>query len=61
VTTGFRFGVLLPGDPYTGEVGTVQRVTDDEDGLVYVVQFCERHGDSICHTAYYRRDELTAS
>lgn len=54
-----RVLITKPNDPpYTGEVGTVQRVTGDRDGLVYVVRFCEGHPGARCHTAYFRRDEL---
>ena len=56
-----RVRVLTPGDPYTGQVGTVQRVVTDEDGLTYFVRFCEGHSSAICHTAYYQRDELTVT
>lgn len=44
--------VLLPGDPYTGHVGAVERIISDDGGLVYFVRF------SRWHTAYYRRDEI---
>jgi hypothetical protein len=55
MTPPLRVRVVLPGDPYTGEVGTVERVISDDGGLVYVVRFGR------WHTAYYRRDELTAA
>ena len=53
MTTGVRVRVVLPGDPYTGQVGIVQRIIGDEGGLVYFVRFCEGHTGSLCHTAYY--------
>jgi hypothetical protein len=56
MTTGIHVRVLLPGDPYTGRVGVVERIIDDENGLIYVVRFREPY-----QTAYYRRDELTAA
>lgn len=55
-----RVRVRATGDPYTGEVDTVQRMITDDDGeCVYVVRFCEGHAGSACHTAYYRPGELT--
>jgi hypothetical protein len=51
---GIRVRVLLPNDTYTGQVGTVQRIISDDDGLAYVVRFGERW-----EVAYYRRDEFT--
>lgn len=54
-----RVRVLLPGDPYTGEVGTVERLISDDEGLIYVVRFGARDGYQ--PHAYYRRDELTVA
>lgn len=55
------FRVVAAGDPYTGEVGTLQRVTSDDDGLIYVLRFCIEHTGSLCHSAFYRRDELSVA
>jgi hypothetical protein len=59
-----RVQVVLPGDPYTGRVGTVDRIISDDEGLIYVVRFAGEPGDyppMTNPTAYYRRDELTAT
>ena len=61
MTPPIRVRVLLPNDPFTGEVGTVQRLTSDDEGLVYLVRFCEGHDGVLCHTAYYHRDEVTVT
>jgi hypothetical protein len=58
------YRVLSPHDPYAGRIGTLVRLIADERGLVYVVQFHGEPGDypPMCKpTAYYRRDELTAT
>lgn len=52
------FRVLLPGDPFTGQVGVIERLTSDDEGLIYVVRF--RDGD-YWPRAYYRRDEFTVA
>lgn len=59
-----RVRVLLSGDPYTGQVGVVERLTSDDEGLIYVVRFAGEPGDYPPFpnpTAYYRRDELTVA
>lgn len=61
MTPPLRVRVVLPGDPYTGETGTVTRTIDDEDGLICVVRFCIGHNGDLCHTAYYRRGELATA
>lgn len=58
--TGIRVRITKPNEPpFTGEVGTVQRVISDDEGLVYFVRFCEGHPGILCHTGYFRRDEFT--
>ena len=59
-----RFRVLLTGDPFTGRAGIVQRIINDECGLIYVLQFHAEPGDyppAPNPTGYYRRDELTVT
>lgn len=56
---GARIRVVLPGEDFTGEVGTVEGTfTDDEHGLVYAVWFCGDRDNYPHHLAYYLRDEL---
>lgn len=59
MTSPLFFRVVAADDTYTGEVGTLQRITSDDEGLIYVLRFCRRHTGSLCHTAHYRREELS--
>ncbi len=62
---GQKVRVVLPGDPYTGRVGFVQRTfRHDGDQLVYVVQFRGEPDDyprALFVTAYYMEVELTSA
>jgi hypothetical protein len=58
---GTRVCVLLAGERYTGQVGTVESTFTDEDGdLVHAVRFGGDRDNYPHHLAYYLRDELEA-
>ncbi|AFC45932.1 hypothetical protein [Mycobacterium intracellulare] len=50
--------VVMPGDPHTGEVGTVTETRNDAGDMVHKVQFCEGRDDYPHHVGYYLADEL---
>jgi hypothetical protein len=56
-----RVLVVAPGDPYTGQVGTVVGTWNDAGDLIHTVRFCTDHYGSGCHTAHYPADELRSS
>jgi hypothetical protein len=59
-----RVQVVLPNDPFDGRVGIVERIISDDEGLAYRVRFRGEPGDyppGPVQTAYYRRDEITAT
>lgn len=62
---GHEVRVVVPGDPYTGRIGTVQRTFLDDGGdMVHVVRFCGEPGDyppGPYQTAYYFADELRSA
>jgi hypothetical protein len=50
--------VVVSGDEYTGEVGTVTETFNDGGDLVHRVRFCTGHHGVLCHSAYYEANEL---
>ncbi|OBF96338.1 hypothetical protein A5773_12995 [Mycobacterium sp. 852014-52450_SCH5900713] len=62
---GHEVRVVLPNDPYTGRVGTVERTFLDDGGdMVHVVLFRAERGDyppGPHQTAYYFADELKSA
>jgi hypothetical protein len=62
---GHKVRVVLPGDPFTGRVGAVQRTFLDDGGdMVHVVQFIGEPGDyppGPNQKAYYFADELKSA
>jgi hypothetical protein len=53
-----RVLVVVPGDEYTGEVGTVTATFNDGGEMVHRVRFCIGHHGELCHSAYYEAHEL---
>jgi hypothetical protein len=53
-----RVLVVLPGDEYTGQIGTVTETFNDGGDLVHRVRFCTGHHGVLCHCAYYEANEL---
>jgi hypothetical protein len=59
---GHKVRVVLPGDPYTGRVGTVHHSFLDDDGdLIHVVRFCDDRDAYPHHTPCYVSDELVSA
>lgn len=59
---GAEVRVVVPGDPFTGRVGAVERTYRDDDiGLVHVVRFCGDRDAYPHHTAYYLSDEIRSA